>query len=123
MSTKRPLNNQKTQRPDKQRSNDSNRFTFQLFREGKSLETIAAMRELTVGTIEAHLNLFIKKGELDINELVSKEKVGFLLKEVQASENFAVAPIKEKLGDTYSYREIKAVISYWQWMKDAGIEI
>lgn len=117
------LKNQKNNRSDKQKTNDSKRYSFQLFKEGKTIESIAAIRDLAISTVEGHLNYFIRSGELDIHEILPKQKVSFLLKEVQDSEGYAAAPLKEKLGDDYTYREIRAVISYWQWMKDSGIEI
>ena len=123
LSSMMNLKNPKVNRPDKQKVNDSKRLTFQLFKEGKPIEAIAAVRDIAISTVEGHLNFFIRSGELDIHELMPKQKVNFLLKEVQGLEGYAAAPIKEKLGDDYTYREIRAVISYWQWMKDSGIEI
>jgi hypothetical protein len=41
----------------------------------------------------------------------------------EAQQPGTVTRIKEKLGEDYSYGEIRAVISYMQWMQEAGIEI
>ncbi|MEO5996213.1 MAG: helix-turn-helix domain-containing protein, partial [Chitinophagaceae bacterium] len=110
-------------KPEQEKVNDSKRYSLQLFREGRRPETIAAMREITQGTVESHLAFFIRTGELDIHELFPKEKVNVIFKEIQQMEGPALAPVKQKLGDNYSYGEIRAVISYWEWMKEAGIEI
>jgi len=69
------------------------------------------------------LAFFVRTGELDILDLMPKEKVNMIIKEVQQMEGTATAPIKEKLGDQYSYADIRAVMNYLQWMHEAGIEI
>ncbi len=113
---------QRTTKPEQEKS-ETKRYSLQLFREGKRPETIAAMREITIGTVESHLAFFVRTGELDVHELVSKEKVNIILKEVQVMDGLALAPVKQKLGDGISYSEIRAVLNYWEWMKEAGIEI
>jgi ATP-dependent DNA helicase RecQ len=102
---------------------ETKRYSLQLFREGKHPQSIAAMRDITISTVENHLSFFIRTGELDIHDLVPREKVGAILKEVQLMTDGALSPLKQKLGDEYSYGEIRAVISYLEWMKEAGIEI
>lgn len=110
-------------KPAQEKTNDSKRYSLQLFREGKRPEVIAAMRGFTVNTIEGHLGVFIRSGELDIHDVLPKEKIDTILHEVQQTEGYATAPVKEKLGDNYTYSEIRAVMSYYQWMKELGIEI
>ena len=125
LSTQIQFKNPRRQRSksEKQERTETKRYTFELFREGNSAEAISTMREITIGTVESHLAFFIRTGELDIHEIVSKEKISTILKEVQIMEGSALAPVKQKLGDEISYGEIRAVLSYWEWMKGAGIEI
>ncbi len=113
---------QRAAKPEQEKS-ETKRYSLQLFREGKTPETIAAMREITISTVENHLAFFIRTGELDVHELVPKEKVHIILKEVQVMEGLALAPVKQKLGEHISYGEIRAVLNYWEWMREAGIEI
>ncbi len=119
------LKSQKTLRnkAEPEKNNDSKRLTFQLFREGKKIPEIAEIRNFAISTIEGHLAHFIRTGELDIHQFMSKEKVAKIMSEVRQMEGTATAPVKEKLGNDYSYGEIRAVISYLQWMQHAGIEI
>lgn len=110
-------------KPEQNNTNDTKRQSLQLFREGRQPGIIAAMRNLSLSTVESHLDSFVRKGELDIHELVPKEKVHLILKEVMESGGSMLTPIKQKLGEDYTYPEIRAVVSYWEWMKEAGIEI
>lgn len=117
--------NPKRQRlkPDQEKSTDSKRYTLQLFREGKRVHEIAVTRGLAHSTIEGHLSWFIRTGELDVHDLMPKEKIQVIMQEVKQMEGNATAPVKEKLGNDYTYGEIRAVVSYLQWMNEAGIEM
>ena len=101
---------------------DTKRYSLQLFESGKSIEEIAAFRQSVVGTVESHLAFFVRTGELDIHELLPKEKIASILEVYQQIGGFAAAPIKEKLGNDVSYGEIRAVMNYWQWMQENEIE-
>src|SRR5690606_7068755 len=49
--------------------------SLELYREGRSIPEIAAIRNLTEITVENHLAHFIETGELDIHAFVSAEKL------------------------------------------------
>ena len=92
--------------------------TFALYKAGKTITEIAVERGLTTSTIEGHLSFYIYTGALDVSALVSEEKK---LKIQDAVESYGVeklSPIKEVLGEDYSYGEIRAVIA---WMRKVGM--
>ncbi len=98
---------------------DTTRTSLEMFRSGMSILEIAAERGFGVSTIETHLTKFIATGEVSLDDLVSPERVPAIRKAiVDCSDSQALSPIKEKLGDDYSYSEIRAVIA---WL-DAGKE-
>ncbi len=101
---------------------DTKRYSLQLFNGGMSVEEIAAFRQSVVGTVEGHLAFFIRTGELDIHQLLPKEKIAAILEVYQQIGGYAAAPVKEKLGDDVSYGEIRAVMNYWLWMQENEIE-
>jgi ATP-dependent DNA helicase RecQ len=119
LKTRKPQVN----KPHSTQGNDTKQVSLQLFREGKTIPTIAATRNLTIGTIEKHLEHYIRKGELDVYQTVPGEKVRAILKEIQQMQGSSAASLKEKLGDGYSYGEIRAVLSHWYWKNEAGINI
>lgn len=91
---------------------DTYHQTLDMFYSGLSIEEIAEARELAKGTIEMHLVRFVQSGEVRIEDLVSPEKIsGIKAAILQAQSNGAVAPVKEILGDEYSYGEIRAVMA------------
>jgi ATP-dependent DNA helicase RecQ len=103
-------------RSETKRSNrqDTKTETFALYRAGKSVAEIAAERALSPMTIESHLSFFIEEGAMDVNELVTDQKLPIIKDAIESYGVERLAPLKEVLGDDYSYGEIKAVIS---WMK------
>jgi ATP-dependent DNA helicase RecQ len=113
--------------PNRQRTiNVSNKSTetkiisLQLFQQGKDVSQIAAERELKRSTIEEHLGHFVFTGEININEIVSREKLAVIINAIEQNKNsLAIAPVKQKLGDTYSYGEITAVMNYLRRMGEA----
>ena len=108
-------------KPPVEKVNDSKRYSLQLFREGRKIEEIAAMRSITAATVENHLAYFIQTGAMKITELVTAEKVRAIAHELQQAESAALAPVKEKLGNNYTYSEIRAVASHLQWQRMQGI--
>ncbi len=87
-------------------------YLLQMFRDGDSPETIAAKRGLAVSTIEGHLSRFIPTGEVSLNEVVPAVKIPVIRKAlVDMKVENVIGPVKEYLGDDYSYGEIKAVMA------------
>jgi len=99
------------------RSSNTAAESFHLYRSGKTVTEIAAQRSLATTTIEGHLSYYIYKGEMDVQEMVGEEKKLFIKDTVESYGAEKLAPLKEVLGEDYSYGEIKAVIA---WMRRTG---
>jgi ATP-dependent DNA helicase RecQ len=94
------------------RSDNTRMESFNLYRSGKTIENIAAERGLSTITIESHLSYFVQTGELDILEMVKQEKIPAIQDAIESYGIERLAPLKEVLGEDYSYGEIKAVIGW-----------
>lgn len=88
-------------------------ISFKLFKEGKSIEEIANERGFVPGTIEGHLSQYVQKGELDPYELVDKEKLDNILSLIKPEEQ-GLNEIKSKLGDEYTYGEVKIAVAHYR---------
>lgn len=95
-----------------EKASDTQRVTFTLYKEGKSVAEIAHERGLSPTTIEGHLSNFVQTGELDVHEFVTKEKIPAIKDAAESYGSDRLAPLKEVLGDGYTYGEIKAVIAW-----------
>ncbi len=87
-------------------------ITLQLHREGISIPEIATRRNLTISTVESHLASFIATGEIDIRQLVPEEKIAPILTVLRETGGASLGPVKSRLGDKYSFGEIRAVLHY-----------
>jgi uncharacterized protein YpbB len=103
-----------TQKKERAAKGETNRISLQMFKEGDTAAVIAKKRNLTVTTIEGHLTSFIKTGEIQVTDIVPQPKIDIILKTIEELnlETHATAPVKAKLGDDYSYNEIRAVLNH-----------
>ncbi len=90
---------------------DTKTFSFNLLNDGKTIEQIATERNLSIGTIESHLVPFIKDGQLDINNLVTKEKQQQIKDAAAIHGPLSHKILKDNLPDEISYGEIKMVLA------------
>jgi hypothetical protein len=86
-------------------------LSFNLYKEGKTVEEIAKERSLSVSTIQAHLTSFIAKGEVDINKIVPEEKQLLIKEAIKIHGGQSFKTLKDDLPEDVSYGEIKMVIA------------
>ncbi|HEY4062727.1 MAG TPA: helix-turn-helix domain-containing protein [Puia sp.] len=96
----------------KPQKGDTHRTTLRLYKEGMAVPDIALRRGLTPTTVESHLASFISTGEIDIKELVPEDKMDRIAAVIREIGGSAIGPIKSKLGDSCSFGEIRAMMSY-----------
>jgi ATP-dependent DNA helicase RecQ len=85
--------------------------TKRLFAEGFSIEEISSERGFTTKTIMSHIEK-ISRAEPDFNIevlLPSPDRVSTIEAVLRSNESGYLAPVKEVLGDDYSYEEIRVV--------------
>ncbi len=93
---------------------DTKKVSYDMYKDGKSVEEIAKERSMVQNTIEGHLSHYIMIGELGIEEFVNKDKIPAIEKVIHKLDDFKLTPIKNELGDGYSYGEIRMVVAHLQ---------
>lgn len=84
--------------------------TLGLYRQGLSIEEVASERGLVVGTVISHLITQLELGEeLDLTSLVAPEHYQTIASAMLEVGDEKLKPIKDLLGDDYSYDEIRLV--------------
>jgi hypothetical protein len=91
---------------------DTYRLTLELYKDGLTVEQIAAKRNLALSTIEGHLAGFILTGEIRLEELVPGHKIAPITAVIREMGEKALTPIRIRLGNDFSFGEIKAVINF-----------
>jgi ATP-dependent DNA helicase RecQ len=99
------------------RSSNTAFDSFTLYKSGKTIAEIATERNLAASTIEGHLSYYIYTGAIDVLEMVSEEKKLLIKDAIESYGAEKLGPLKEILGEGYSYGEIRAVIA---WMRKIG---
>jgi ATP-dependent DNA helicase RecQ len=105
----------KTRKPKRKdstdRDNDTKQQTLELFNKGYSIEAIAATRELSPVTIEGHLAFYVQQRRIPVESLVDVTRLPAIRAAITQSGGLMLTPIKDILGDAYSYREIRMVVA------------
>ena len=91
---------------------ETHRISLHLYKAGIPVTEIAARRNLAVTTVEGHLASFIPTGEIDIKELVPEDKMETIRTTFSELGNTTLNALKAKLGDQYSFGEIRAVLTF-----------
>lgn len=83
--------------------------TKQMIEAGMTIEKVAALRNLSLATILSHLEKLIGNGEeIEINHLrLPEDRFQKIERAFQKAGTTFLAPVKELLGEDYSYEELR----------------
>jgi ATP-dependent DNA helicase RecQ len=105
----------KRNRDKKQGPSATEQTSFMLYREGMSIPEIAQSRGISQSTVENHLGAFVADGTLEATKLVPQDKLNKITEAIrQSGQTYAAKPIKDLLGDEYSYGDIRIGIEYYK---------
>lgn len=90
---------------------DTKQQSYEMYRAGKTLEAIAAERNISLSTVESHLSYFVSSGELKIEELVSANKQKLIEEAVSQYGDAVLRTLKDNLPEEISFGEIRLVIA------------
>ncbi len=86
-------------------------ITYELIAAGKTISEIAVERELKETTIEQHMVKLSGEGKIDYRDFVDEQKIENIKKTILTKGSERLKPVKEALGEDYSYGEIRLVLS------------
>jgi ATP-dependent DNA helicase RecQ len=85
-------------------------ITWMLWEKGMKVDEIARKRGLTPSTITEHLVQLMGEGRsIDLNRILSKERIALVEEAIARTESERLAPIKTVLPQDVSYDEIRLV--------------
>lgn len=94
----------------KRQKGDSQKESLGLFKQGKTIEEIANIRELNENTIFGHLASFIPSGKIKMTELISEDHYSELKLAIPKKKFENLSDLKHQLDDKFSYAEIRLVL-------------
>ena len=112
-----PVLSSTSARAEKPEKGSSLRETLAMLKSGMKPSVVAENRGLALSTIEGHMAQLIKSGDLDIHECMDKQKVTSIQAVVKELNTESMSPVKQKLGDDFSYGEIRAVLNHMRFLQ------
>lgn len=86
--------------------------SFKMYTGGKSVEEIAKERGLVESTIESHLCHYVAEGALKATDFIDSFKLTIILELSDKIQSVQAGALKEKLGDEFSYSDIKFALAH-----------
>ena len=110
---KKKFGSSKSDKPKapKKKMGHSDEESIKMFKAGKSINEIAAERELSAGTIVKHLCTGLEAGQIGLKGLLTKEKILAITKVLVEHEENTLTEQKDMLGPDYSYDDFRMVIA------------
>ncbi|MGK7925681.1 MAG: DNA helicase RecQ [Spirulina sp.] len=103
------------QKPPVLVASDTQMTTLGLYQQGLNIEEIAQERGLRSNTIASHLSELIERRQpIDLDRLVSPERQKTIVATIEKVGDNALTPIRDALGEEYSYEEIRLTRSRWR---------
>ncbi len=106
---KRERKQTSSQKPVK--ASETQKLSFNMYKEGNTFSEIAAARNFSTQTIENHLSFYVGIGELSIDEMVNKEKQSAITKAAKLLGFNSLKILKENLPSEISYSDIRMVLA------------
>ncbi len=97
----------KKSKSEKTPKKTTTQITYELWIEKHSIEEIANLRKLTVGTILSHFTKLIQDKAVSINDIMPEDKIDILNKAFYGYKEESLAPLKEQVGDAFSWDELR----------------
>jgi ATP-dependent DNA helicase RecQ len=96
-------------------ASDTQMTTLGLYQQGLNLTEIARERGLRSSTIASHLSELIEMHQpIDLDRLVPSQRQEIIMSAIEKVGDKALTPIRDILGDEYSYEEIRLTRSRWR---------
>jgi ATP-dependent DNA helicase RecQ len=101
--------------PSTHEPSETQKLTLEMHQEGFSIQQIADRRDLRPTTIIRHLSELIElKQPVDLDRLVEPERQEKILKVLEKRGAVSLTLLKDALGESYTYDEIRLVRGKWQ---------
>ncbi|MBC8004212.1 MAG: helix-turn-helix domain-containing protein [Verrucomicrobia bacterium] len=98
---------------------DTKQLSYELFKRGRTIAEIAKERNFAINTIEGHLAHYVGLGKLEISQFVEPAKVKTIVDYVEKNKTRLIMDIRNVLGESYTFSEIRYVIKYLEATKYA----
>lgn len=82
-------------------------LTLELLEQGKDVDEIARIRQVSVQTIGNHFAYLIRSEKIELTDVMSLKRISELATMFEGFEGTSLSPLKEKLGNKVTWEELK----------------
>jgi uncharacterized protein YpbB len=93
----------------KQDKKDTYSLTLEMFEAGKLINEIAKERQLSLSTIEGHIARLIQQEKIELSAVMEQKRIQEVEDILEGAQGKTLGAIKEELGDSVSYAELRWV--------------
>lgn len=86
--------------------------SLEFYKQGMIVSDIAKQRGMSPITIEGHLSEFVQSGEVNVFDFVNKQELEKVKAALDKLGDERLTPLKNELGDEFSYGKIRMAVSY-----------
>lgn len=97
----------KKKKSEKVAKKPTTQITYEFWVDKNSIEEIALLRKLTVGTIMGHFTKLIQDKAVAITDVLPEDKIEALTNVFKNYKDESLNPLKEKVGDQFSWDELR----------------
>jgi len=97
----------KKKKSEKVAKKPTTQITYEFWVDKNSIEEIALLRKLTVGTIMGHFTKLIQDKAVAITDVLPEDKIEALANVFKNYKDESLNPLKEKVGDQFSWDELR----------------
>jgi hypothetical protein len=91
---------------------DTREITLEMFNIGKAIHEIASERSLKISTIRGHLAYWIEEGEINIEQLMSKDVLDEIISAFKKSGTPGLSAVKKLLSHKYDFSMLKLALAF-----------
>lgn len=91
---------------------DTKLLTYNLYKEGKTIEEIAKERGLVNSTIESHLAHYVHLGEIEVHKFLSEDQLKEILSTVDEFDTVHLGELRNALEKKFSYSQLRMAIAH-----------
>ncbi len=95
-------------------------LTYQLFISGYDVEEIASKRDLTLGTVYAHLGKLMLQDKVDLSDILSQDAIATISDYITLNEIDSLTELKAHFQEKFSFEELRLVRNYIRKNKDSS---
>ncbi|KFN02755.1 recombinase RecQ [Bacillus clarus] len=98
----------------------STKKTYNLWKQGRSLEEIATIRDLKLATIEDHfVEIALRERDFSIEMFMEKSKIEKVQKVIETLQTRKLRVLKQSVGEEISYFEVRLVLARMEGTNEA----